>query len=176
MTGRARDTARRVGRPAAVNKRRNYVRSTVPVRAHLATSSRHSKDVGEPATDAPLRTSTADICVRRDRIVRLVARPSERKHTVEEAAENVALLADIAAGGRLLLLVDLRLGGPTPRAPRKIYAEGMKRIAKAIAFIVESSFSRINANLFMKLARLEIPVRAFTSTDAAVEWLEKSQE
>ena len=74
-------------------------------------------------------------------------------------------------GGRPApILVDLRFGGEPDKEARAIWATEVD-FANALALVVSSAFSRIMANLFLRVSRPTYPTRLFNDYDAAVRWL-----
>ncbi len=86
----------------------------------------------------------------------------------EEARANLAALHELAGNQPILLIVDMREAGAITREARQIYAAAQ---ARAHAMVVGSPFTRIMANVALRLAKPTTPVRLFDSEDEAIEWM-----
>ena len=95
-------------------------------------------------------------------------------HTLDLAKEHQEVIGKLSKGERTPILADARQARPLDVETRKYYAtaEGTK-YAIAFAFLVKSSFSKVLANIFIKLQKLHVPTKMFTSKEEAVKWLKQ---
>ena len=81
-----------------------------------------------------------------------------------------ALRRLVDSGEEVPILIDLTDSGIVERQVGRIFAtEG--DVSCAQAFLVDSAFTRILANLILRYASAPQPSRLFTSEDEAVRWL-----
>lgn len=116
-------------------------------------------------------TRTATVSLRADGILQVVYFPNIRE-TLADAQANVAASRSLSPEKRRPLLVDIRVMRGIDRGARVYYssAETAQTIT-ALALLVESPLSRLLANFFMGLNKVQVPTRLFTAEDKAVEWL-----
>lgn len=126
-----------------------------------------SQTEGDPVRVA--RTDTVELHLRPDGI--LVVRVSATPQTVDDARKNLALARDLVGGETVPMLVDIRTAGPLDRPSRDVYAQEADFIS-AQALLVGSAFSRIAANLFLRLSSARHEVAAFDDPDDALRWLQ----
>jgi len=117
----------------------------------------------------PVVTRTVTISSEADGIVRVEVRP-EVDQTVADARENMELARRFVASGRAPFLIDVRQSRPIPREVRAVYAMDHGFVL-AQAMLVDSVFTRIAANVFMRVARPLHCVRLFDDEREALEWL-----
>jgi len=122
-------------------------------------------------TTKPVTTRTAKIWLRADGVIQVVTLPNVQEG-LEDAKENIVVIAGFASEKRRPVLVDIRAALGLDREVRVYYssAEGVKADT-ALALLVESPFSRVLANFFIGLNKMPVPTRLFTSEDEAVAWL-----
>ncbi|MBI1947159.1 MAG: STAS/SEC14 domain-containing protein [Deltaproteobacteria bacterium] len=125
----------------------------------------------DPTEPGALETRSSIWRLRQDGLLHSVVKPGAH-HTLEDAVANVEACRTLSPGRRRPLLVDIRQGPGVDRAARTYYAgpEGAG-VATATALLVGSPTSRIVANFFLGLNRMQIPLRLFTDEEAAVAWL-----
>jgi len=116
-------------------------------------------------------TRTSKIWLREDGIVQVAIFPNAEEG-LADARANIAASFKIGFEQRRPLLVDIRYMKSFDRAARVYYssAETAQTIT-ALALLVESPLSRLLANFFMGLNKVQVPTRLFTAEDKAVEWL-----
>jgi len=95
-----------------------------------------------------------------------------REHTLADAIEN-AEAGRVAGGGiRRPMLSRVLAPGPMTNEARAYYAsEEAARGLSALAMVTTSVLGRIVANLLMGLSSTPIPMRLFSSEQAARNWL-----
>lgn len=120
-------------------------------------------------TTEAIMTQSAKISLREDGIIQVVTLPGV-KSDLEDAKENVAVIAKFAAGKRRPVLIDMRTSQGIDRETRAYYssAEGVKSDT-ALALLVESLVTQVMANFFIGFNKPPVPTRLFTSE--AVAWL-----
>ena len=114
-----------------------------------------------------ITTRTAVVSLRADGIVVLCATADQDQ---KDALENVEAVSGLSAGRPLPLLVDLRSGATADGGARRHYATDT-RTCPAQALLVGNGFTRIVANLFVKVSRPSLPTRMFNVEEDAVHWL-----
>jgi hypothetical protein len=126
--------------------------------------------IPDTATTA-ITTRTAKIWRREDGITQVVTLENVREE-LEDAKENVAAIVRINQQKLMPVLVDMRAGPGIDRETRAYYSSREGLVAtKALALLVESRFTRIMANFFIKFDLPAAPTQLFTSEDEAVAWL-----
>jgi hypothetical protein len=116
-------------------------------------------------------TRTAKIWIREDGITQSVTLPNVRE-TLPDAKEVIATISRINHQKPVPVFVDMRLAREIDRETREYFSsnEGLL-VTKALALLVESSVSKIMANIFINFSKPAVPTRLFTSEDEAVAWL-----
>ena len=107
-----------------------------------------------------------------DGIIRATIHPGAEQ-TLEDAIENVRVSAQLGAGKRRPLLVDMREVKSQTREARTYYTgpEGT-RCYCAAAVLVDSPVSRLIANFLLGFNKsATVPSRLFTSESEAIAWL-----
>jgi hypothetical protein len=91
---------------------------------------------------------------------------------LEHAEVNLAATTALAAGQRVPLLVDLRLGKSLDREARALYSgEQTGNVVCAVALLIESPLSRAIGNMFMGFNKPAYPLRLYSSEADALAWL-----
>ena len=114
-------------------------------------------------------TRTGSVFVRQDGIACYQA-AGKRDHHEQDARENLAACRQLVGSKRVPVLVDMREAGSMTRQARQAYA-GEADFATAQALLVGSAFSRIVANLFMRVSPPDQPTKMFSSEQEAGGWL-----
>jgi hypothetical protein len=114
-------------------------------------------------------TRTVTITFGADGIIVIRSRPDLLQNE-SDARENLATCRQLAGDKKAPVLVDVRKMAPLARQARDVYATEAD-FALAQAMLVESAFTRISANLFIRVGRPVHPTRMFTSEDEARQWL-----
>lgn len=114
-------------------------------------------------------TDTVEITLREDAI--LVVRTHDgANQALSDARSNLAVCREMLAERAVPVLVDVRgTGVLEPKARHAYGAEAEFAVAQAI--LVDSPFSRVAANLFLRVARPKQPTQLFTDESSAVSWL-----
>ena len=112
-------------------------------------------------------TRTLTLVLRGDGILHGVALPDSQQK-LEDARENIECALKLSAGERVPFLLDIRTTGTLSREARMFYAgeEGAKAVS-GLAMVADSAFTRVVANLFIRLAKGNFPVRLFPSAESA---------
>ena len=119
--------------------------------------------------DRTAETRTVTITFNEDGI--LVVRSHTGKDQNEsKARENLETCRRLLGDKKAPVLVDMREMAALDKQARKVYATESD-FALAQAMLVDSAFTRISANLFIRIARPIHPTRMFTSEDEALQWL-----
>ena len=122
-------------------------------------------------SDDTVTTRSGSIHLREDGILCFRALPGVEQDE-QEALHNLEASRQLAGGRCVPVLVDMREIAPMTRGARVAYARA--EFASAQALVVGSPFTRIVANLFLKVGRPERPARMFTSEQEAIRWLLKT--
>lgn len=121
----------------------------------------------EPRT---VQTRSGEITFREDGILCFRALPGVEQDK-KNAITNVEAMRQVVGGAVVPVLVDIRKVAVVTREARQIYAHQVD-FASSQALLVGSAFTRIVANLFLRVGRPEQPARLFASEADAVKWLE----
>lgn len=116
-------------------------------------------------------TQTGEVWLGEDGVLRIeITNP--REHTLADAKEN-AEAGRLAGGGvRRPLLSKVVTPAPMTNEARAYYAsEEAARGLTALAMVTTSVLGRIVANLLMGLSTTPIPMKLFSSEEAALSWL-----
>lgn len=122
-----------------------------------------------PAHVEVIQTSTAEIWLGDDGMVRVIIKPGARIG-VKEAQEPFSALPQ-ASEGLAPILVDIRGMHSIDRQARTFFREQEGR--SALALVVGSPLTRAIGNFAIGLDRPKVPTRLFTSAEAAHAWLKQ---
>lgn len=89
---------------------------------------------------------------------------------LEDALAAIDAMAQLTAGRRSPLLVDLHDIGPQERAARLEFTRRADLVS-AVALIVGTPLSRITVNLFLTVSKPPTPTRLFDDEASAIDWL-----
>jgi hypothetical protein len=91
---------------------------------------------------------------------------------LEDAKENLAVMAEIGGGRPTRVLVDYRgVRWQTREAREHFVSEDAARATSAVALLVGSPVSRVLGNFFMRFEKHRFPTSLFSDEEAAVRWL-----
>jgi hypothetical protein len=95
---------------------------------------------------------------------------------LEGARETVKLRKTLTADKDHLLLVDIRNVKNITRQAREYMGspDAGEGVSKA-AIMIDSNFSMILGNLFLKFNKPEVPTKLFTEKTAAIKWLAEAE-
>jgi hypothetical protein len=122
-----------------------------------------------PAQIEVVHTSTADIWIGDDGIVRVIIKPGARIG-IDEAHEPFSAIPQ-ASEGLSPILVDIRRMHSIDRQARAFFREREGR--SALALIVGSPLTRAIGNFAIGIDRPKVPTRLFTSAEEAHAWLKQ---
>lgn len=116
-------------------------------------------------------TQTGEVWLGDDGILRIeITNP--REHTLADAIENVVAGQRAGGGVRRPLLSRVVAPGPMTNEARAHYAsEEASRGLTALGMVTTSVLGRIVANLLIGLNSTPVPMRLFTTEQAALSWL-----
>jgi hypothetical protein len=118
-----------------------------------------------------VRTRVGVSRVDADGILHVIFLPGVEQ-TLADAQDFFRAGAELRAGRRWPILVDLRRTKTQDRDVRKYYGSPeVSQTASVMAVLVSSSLSRLTANLFITLTKPSAPTRMFTDETEACEWL-----
>jgi hypothetical protein len=117
---------------------------------------------------------TADISLHSDGVVIVRIHPGTHQ-TVENANANLSGAIEARGGERRPILVDISQSEPLDAEIRHRYTGPTLAAAfTAVGLLVEASpFGHMIGNIYLRIARLSIPVRLFVKEEAALAWLRK---
>lgn len=117
-------------------------------------------------------TTTAGIYLRDDGLV-VVNIHHGASQSLEDAKANLAAAIAATAARRRPLLVDIRGAQPLDAAVRHYYSGPLvTEHFSALAILVESTpVGRIMGNVYLRIARLDMPTQLFADESEASEWL-----
>ena len=95
------------------------------------------------------------------------------KRTVQNIADNVALVKKIAANKPVPLLIYLTNSPVPDKATRKFSTEKLPEIYSAMAMVSKPGLSKFIMNILFKLKKPPIPMKSFTNDLEAKEWLKQ---
>ena len=103
----------------------------------------------------------------------VVARIGNDVQTVDDARENLAACAQLAAPDRKPLFVDIRAARPLlPEVRQQYMGERFSPHFAAMGLLVRGNPLGITmGNVYLKLARPGIPTRIFVEERRGLEWL-----
>lgn len=118
------------------------------------------------------KRSTAAIQLRDDGVVEVRVYPGARQ-TVDDATANFAAAVAVRDGRRRPILVDISGAEPLEPEVRKCYTgDQLAASFTALAMVVEaSSFGRMTGNIYLRIAKPDMPTRLFSTAPAALAWL-----
>ncbi len=108
--------------------------------------------------------------LRPDGIVHVVC-VERKKHSLADARAVIAAIRSLAAGRKILLLLDITITLGLDADARDHYNEEAKSFATAIAIVTSSTIGRVIANFIVGLNEGVFPIRLFKEEEAAVSWL-----
>ncbi len=98
--------------------------------------------------------------------------PFTQDETFDKAKEALDAAKKYTGNRKYPLLVDIRLVKSMSREARQFYSsEEVTNNASALAFLAESTISKLLANFFLGLNKPPYPTKLFTNEDEAIEWL-----
>ncbi|GAA5530261.1 STAS/SEC14 domain-containing protein [Herpetosiphon gulosus] len=119
-------------------------------------------------------TRSSIITLEGDGIIVIKIRPGIQE-TVEDAEENLAAVDMLAGSIRRPRLLDLREALPISREVRRFYMQPATRnSATIVALLVDSTLSRVIANLIIGLTGNSQAVQVFSDEQAARQWLRQA--
>ena len=119
-------------------------------------------------------TTTISLRVDDDGVVHIVGLPDSTQ-TIDEARANVRAVARLTGARRRPLLVDMRAVKYLDRGARDYYAgDEAMALATALAVLVDSSLTRLLANMVLATTRTTVPTKTFTGLPEALTWLRRS--
>ena len=113
-------------------------------------------------------TRAGRVSLRSDGILRVRMHPVD--HDQDSARELLAATRELLRGAVVPVLVDMRDTGSIDRGARSVFATEAD-FARAQALLVASAFTRIMANLFLRVGSPSQPARMFTDEVHATRWL-----
>jgi hypothetical protein len=116
-----------------------------------------------------VKTTTVEITLGEDHILFIRTLPGTNQ-TEDDAHKNLTACRRLLDEEQIPILVDIRGTGVLESDARNVYATGAE-FALALALLVDSPFTRIAANLFMRVSNPRHPTKVFTAEDEARQWL-----
>lgn len=98
----------------------------------------------------------------------------QAEEMLDDARANVAAAKELAAGCKMLVIIDMRGMKSITREARDRYAgDETWSYSKAQALLVDSPVSRTIGNFAIRLSGHQHPIKLFSSKTAALEWLRR---
>ena len=98
------------------------------------------------------------------------------KHTIDDARQQVSRCHHYTSSNnfsKVFMICDLRLGSPLDKETRDFYSSSeSQNLVLKFAFIVRSPISKVMANFFINLRKVDVPTKMFTDTKEAHLWCE----
>lgn len=101
----------------------------------------------------------------------LISLSKSTLRTVESIGRNVALVKEITENKKVPLLIYLADSAIPDKATRKFSSEQVPQIYSAMAMVSKPGLSRLIMNMVFGLSRPPIPMKSFTKTQEAIQWL-----
>jgi hypothetical protein len=95
------------------------------------------------------------------------------KRTVENISANVALVKQITNNKPAPLLIYLTNSSIPDKETRKFSTEQLPVIYTAMAMVSKPGLSKFIMNILFKLKKSPIPMKSFTDSNEAREWLQQ---
>ena len=125
------------------------------------------------APKTEIKTRSSLYTRRPDGIIVQITLPSVSQ-TLTDARENAAACAELAAGQKRPLFVDMRAIYSQGPGVREYYSSPEAlQWTLAIAILVDSGAGRVIGNLFLAVSAPKVPTRIFTAQALGFEWLLK---
>jgi hypothetical protein len=116
-------------------------------------------------------TKTARIGLNEEGLI-IVRINNGARQSLADAKENLAMAVSETRGKRRPLLVDMRQAQPLEADARHHYSGGTLERFAALGLLVEASpLGRMMGNVYLGVARPNIPTRLFADEAQAVDWL-----
>ena len=118
-----------------------------------------------------IETRTARIWLQQDGIVciKVIANSEQTRADVEN---SMLIVAKIGEGKKLPLLMDITESKGIDREGRHYSAsDGVGKHITGMAVLINSSFSRVMGNFWLRTTKPVFPTQLFTSEQKAIEWL-----
>jgi hypothetical protein len=121
-------------------------------------------------------TRTGKLWLDEDGILRILPTPGT-EDSLDDAKQNMAASAKLAAGQRRPILIDLRSIKTQSREVRAYYTgPEARKLLLAIGLLIDSPMSRMIGNFFLGFNKMDLPTRLFKSEDEALVWLKGFRE
>jgi hypothetical protein len=118
-------------------------------------------------------TGTSRICMREDGIIHAITLTNTKsQQLLKDSVENVDIVKKLAKGKPYVILIELAANMPVSKEAIDYYtSEEVAKYCRGLAFIVNSTFSKLIANFFLGLNKPPFPVKMFTNEADAIQWL-----
>src|SRR5215475_15026737 len=140
---------------------------------------RHFRAVGNPVYEIrPVPdTRTARIELSDVGVVIVRIRNGARQ-SVSDASENVSTAIATRGGQRRPILVDIRQAAPLAADVRRMYSgRNIADAFTALALLIDTSpLGRTMGNVYLKIARLPMPMKMFVEESQALVWLDAHRD
>jgi hypothetical protein len=123
-----------------------------------------------------MRETRAATVESRDGFLVVRIRPGVRQ-TLDDARANLDACVELSEGRRPGLMLDLTRAMPLDPPVRHFYSgPAVNPVCSALALVVEASpLGRMMGNVYLRVARLDLPTRVFPSEDKALAWLRRAR-
>ena len=124
----------------------------------------------QPPTDASIIELEATKSWEKNGII-FILPVSNQQFTLNEAVTLNEKLGEFTNNKRIPMISDVREGSALTAETRAYYgSKDGTRFAASFAFLVKSNYSKVLANVFIKLQKLHVPTRMFTDIEEAITW------
>lgn len=96
-------------------------------------------------------------------------------HTVENLKAHFSITEELLDGRKTHFLTFPNLAQSINAEARRYLDEVMPKQMIAIAYITTNAMMRIGLNIFFRLSNNVVPMRTFSDTNQAFEWLDKQK-
>lgn len=123
---------------------------------------------------APMRETRTAVVELRDGLLVARIRPGVHQ-TLDDARANLAACA-AEAGRRCGVMLNISRAVPLDPAVRRFYSgPAISDVCSALALVVEvSPLGRMMGNVYLRVARLDLPTRVFHDEAQALVWLRRA--
>ncbi|CAN0025338.1 unnamed protein product, partial [Chrysoparadoxa australica] len=107
-----------------------------------------------------------------DGMVHSISLPNEL--SLDAIEEHFQSIEELTGGTPRPFIIDPKLSSmQITAASRKLLASKIERNISCAAFVIDQKFLTLAINIFFRMRKSEVPVKCFSDTTLAKEWLNK---
>jgi len=123
-----------------------------------------------------IKTRTSRIWLDEEGIVRIVKLLGVEE-TLEDAERNIAAVIKVSGDKKRPIFIDGSLLKSITRKARMYYAKNIPKLARAIAPLIKSTFSRVLVSFLTgyikRVENANVPIKSFKTEKLALDWLKE---